>query len=353
MSEESNQRPGRPDDSGYNNPSRGPAQTRKLSAQESEAFDTREGYADQGVPADSSEANALTVVGALRRLRAFVRRSLLLLLLGVCILGLVVYAIALDFIIRVAEYPVYLQIPVWLLVALVVILVLYALIRISFAWLRLARHKQVDLSQADPGQMEQAHQDLSRYLNKLIAHSEVNGSRWQRLWCKNPEAADEVIKNCRKLVEERHIDTPAWLEEFESNVRIPLDKAAAKRVSHYSQLVGIKTAVSPFPLVDSAAVLYNNFLLIGDLAILFGRRIPRHEIVLLLWAIIFQTFVATQSQEILESVAEEMSKNIQSGITRSLAQFIAPRVAEGTVHAMVTLRIGRRAQRMLRPVVVN
>lgn len=352
MNEPSTRQQNRPDDSGYNNPSRRPAAARKVPEKEVSGFDEQEVLvADiattNGGTADPRQDPALVLIKTVRR---FLRTSVLLLLLGLAVVGLYVYATGLDLLRQVTAYPIYLQWPVWLLLGFVLAILVYAIGRIALLWRSLSRQPQVVFDQADPRAAGEAKAQLTAYLKTLIALAEGKRREWDILWRGTSEGGERFLEDCRQLAKQRHIEDAAWLEAFETSVGQPLDTMAKQTIWRYGRLIGVKTAVSPFPLVDSLAVLYNNFLLIGDLAFLYGRRLSRHEVVLLLWVIIFQVFIATRSQELFDSVAEEMSQTIQSGLARNVAEFVAPKVAEGTLHAMVTWRIGRRSQRMLRPV---
>ncbi|MFO7724094.1 MAG: YcjF family protein [Oceanipulchritudo sp.] len=334
----------RPEDSGYNNPSRQPAKTRKVA--EEPAPDVSELELNPVMNADARGPAALRI---LNRIRRFFRVSVAVLILTVLLVGLGIYAAALDFLIRIHAYPIYLQWPVWLLLGLVLVLVLYAVIRLLLVWRTLHRHPQVSLEKVELSDRVAARSQLTDYLKALLKQP---ADRWRKVW-PDEEAASQVSEACRNLVRERHIDADSWLDEYERQVRSPMDQAATARIRSYWQLVGVKTAISPFPLIDAMAVLYNNFLMIGDLATLYGRRIRRHEIVILLWVVFFQVYVASQSQELLDSAADEMGQTIHSGIARSFTHFISPKLAEGTIHAMVTWRIGKRAMRMMQPVTRN
>jgi uncharacterized membrane protein YcjF (UPF0283 family) len=351
MSDSKNSRPDRPDDSGYNNPSKAPAQSRPLSAEETEQFNEDELASNPLLSTvDRSNEPDLSPIQILARTRRFFRTSLSLLLLGLATIGLFIYAVSLDFIATVASYPLYLQWPVWVLLALVLILVIYALAKLLLLWKSLHQHPQVALSQANTADRAKASADLASYLKKLAAKGDRQAQTWSKYWPEEPGKATDLLQACRQLAGNRHIDADTWLEEFEERIRKPLDQAAANRVRHYWQLVGIKTAISPFPLIDALAVIYNNFLMISDLAELYGRRISGADVFTLLWGIIFQVYISAQSQEILDSVADEMTKSIQSGVARSLTGFLSPKLAEGTVNALVTWRIGKRAMTMMRPI---
>ncbi|MEX0323752.1 MAG: YcjF family protein [Puniceicoccaceae bacterium] len=351
MNDTQNTRPDRPDDSGYNNPSKSPAQSRPLSADEIEEFNADDLARNPLLQnADQSADPALSPVQILARTRRFFRTSVSLLLIALCVIGLFFYATALDFIATVSSYPVYLQLPVWLLLALVLFLVLYGIIKLLLLWKSLQQHPQVALSQADVADRAKAGKELAKYLGKLTAKGNRQAQKWSKYWPDDPDKVNDLVQACTQLAGNRHIDADTWLEEFEERIRKPMDQAAANRIRHYWQLVGIKTAISPFPLIDALAVIYNNFLMIGDLAELYGRRISRADVFTLLWAIIFQVYISAQSQEILDSIADEMTKSIESGIARSLTSFLSPKLAEGTVNALVTWRIGKRAMAMMQPV---
>ena len=341
----------RPDDSGYNNPSRSPSESRRLTEKETAEFmkDTASDNWDSSLHAEF-ESSTTSPVKLFERTRRFFRGILALLILGVSLLGLFLYATALSFIARVGTYPLPLQIPVWILLFVVLVLVVYATVRLIVLWRSLQRHPQVTLTKIDLDDPGAAKEALSRYLKHLLERIESATQQWNRFWPDDPGKGKAVEDSCRKLVSARHIDAVSWLEEYEESIREPMDQAAAARINRYWRLVGIKTAISPFPLVDSIAVLYNNFLMIGDLATLYGRRISRHEIIILMGIIIFQVYIATHAQEVLDSVADEMTQTIQSGVARSFTQFFSPKLAEGAINAMVTWRIGKRARQMMSPV---
>lgn len=352
MSESTDSTSSRPDDSGYNNPSRLPQRVRTVSVNESDAFNSTHDTVEEPDPELQSSSGSLPLaVRILARTRRIIRISLLFIVLFAAVLGLYVYAAVLQFWAQVSHYHVLLQMPVWLLLGIVVALIFYALIRLAAVWMQLSKSPQTALEQATLVDAELARAALTQYLEGLIQFSQSQEHQWKSQWKESPESAEVLLKDCRKLMSVRHITTEAWLEEFQDNISRPLDEAAKKRVRFYWKSVGIKTAISPFPLIDAAAVLYSNFLMIGDLAILYGRRLPRHEVFVLLWAIMFQVFVAAHAQEVLDSASEDIAASIESSTARGVVGFFAPKVAEGVVHALITNRIGNRALRILKPVV--
>ncbi len=353
MNDTSKPRFDRPDDSGYNNPSKLPKKSRPLPEGESEQFDQTND--DLGLNdllhADTATAtpSPLTI---LENVHSFVRKSIFLLTLAVLIVGLVLYASALSFITDIAAYPIYLQWPLWLLLVLVLLLVLYALIRIIRIWRSLHAHPKVILSKADNSNNAKTQKDLIKYLTKLNVEKRQQVHNWTKFWPEDQNQVPTLVKSCSDLTRNRPMDADTWIEEFNERIINPIDQAANRRIRYYSKLVGIKTAVSPFPLIDSIAVLYNNFLMLGDLASLYGRKLSKQDLFLLLWINIFQVYIAGQSQELLESLADEMSQTIKSQIARSFTHFIAPKIAEGTINAMVTWRLGKQAMKIMHPLTI-
>lgn len=341
-------RSGRDDDTGHNNPSRSPTSAKPF----------RES-AEQGRKGGSGPADREVVdPGPLRRR---IRRSLWMLLGFAFLVTAVFYLLVLDFILRMQGLPLVLQVPAWVLVGGASLFVVWAGLKLIKFWFSLRTFKQVDLvspyqrahdKKPDPQKMDASKQVLSRYLEFVTTRPAIQ-EHWQKIW---PESAErscaEVVYRANKLLETRSVDTPSWLRELESEVLQPLDDIARRRIKHYAKRVGIKTAISPFPLVDSLAVLYNAFLLLRELAALYGRRLNRYETGILVLLVIFQVYVAGETQEVTEAGMDEVQNFIAegtAGFTNRVTALISPKVAEGVLNGYVLYRLGRYAQRNFRP----
>ncbi|MCC5835502.1 MAG: YcjF family protein [Opitutales bacterium] len=337
----------REDDTGHNNPSRPPKKVQSYEAPKSPPKDS--GAADSGTEPLRSASRGFG--------------KLLFFSVGLAAAAaLVLYLLLLDFLFRMHELPLFLQVPGWALLALVSGFVLWALFQTLRFWFSLRSFSQVRVpkphprpdgsSADDAAEWEQSRKVLSKYLKYMTSNRALQ-ERWLELW---PEEAEirmaEVLSRAERLQEPRSLDTPSWIRELDQQVLGPLDRIADARIRSYAKRVGVKTAISPFPLVDALAVLYNAFLLIQDLAALYGRRLNRYETLFLLGLITFQVYVAGETQELTEAGMSEVHGIVSGGVTNltsRISAFVSPKLAEGVLNAFVLYRLGRYAKRRFKP----
>ncbi|MCC5805908.1 MAG: DUF697 domain-containing protein [Opitutales bacterium] len=349
----------REDDTGYNNPTRPSRSSRPLGAEERAAF-----HAAEVEPLDPDEIRGeLTETednlhGAFRRALRWGRGAILLVALLVLFTGLMAYVVAVDIYLRLETLPLALQVPFWILLALFSVLLLRVVFQGMRLWWRLRSLPQISLpaplAEANPPsdtEAAKAREALLPYVRGLHEDRARLDAEWSAFWpAKAPQQPAAVLRAARALTDPAPVESSLWLEDLQSGVLRPLDAVANERIWHYTKIIGLKTAISPFPLIDALAVLYNTGRMLHDLALLYNRRIHRAQIALLLGLVIFQTYVASQAQEVLESGAEEMSGFLSNNLARASGKLIGARIAEGTVNGLVARRLGRRALRYLRPV---
>ncbi len=349
----------REDDTGYNNPTRPSRSSQPLSAEERAAFHAAgTESSDPGEIGGELAGTEDNVQGALRRALRWGRGAVLLVALLVLFTGLMAYVVAIDLYMRLETLPLALQIPFWILLALFTVLLLRVVFQGIRLWWRLRSLPQITLpaplAEADrPSDSDAAvaREALLPYVRSLHEDRARLETEWAVFWpAKAPRPPAAVLGAARALTDPAPVESARWLADLREGVLRPLDAVANERIWHYTKIIGLKTAISPFPLIDALAVLYNTARMLHDLALLYNRRIHRAQIALLLGIVIFQTYVASQAQEVLESGAEEMSGFLSNNLARASGKLIGTRVAEGTVNGLVARRLGRRALRYLRPV---
>lgn len=349
----------RADDTGYNNPTRPSPSSRPLDPDERAAFLAAE--IDSGEPEEvEAEASQATgnLAGTLGRILRWGRSTLLLIALLVLFAGLMAYVVAVDVYLRVETLPIALQVPFWILLVLFTALLLRVVLQGFRLWWRLRSLPQVSLpsplaewNRPSDTDAVAARKALLPYVKALSDDHSRLEEEWSAFWPrKAPGTPASVLSSARALANPAPVESGRWLADLENSVLRPLDAIANERIWHYTKIIGLKTAISPFPLIDALAVLYNTSRMLHDIAVLYNRRIQRTQIALLLGLVIFQTYVASQAQEVLESGAEEMSGFLSNNLARASGKLVGARVAEGTVNGLVARRLGRRALRYLRPV---
>lgn len=145
-------------------------------------------------------------------------------------------------------------------------------------------------------------------------------------------------------------DTRAWLIEFERFQQMQ-DERAGEIVSRAWQLVAIKTAASPWKIVDMAAVIYNSTIMVMRLARVYNRRTSRRAAFRLVCRWFVNIYIAGEMGDATQGAVEWASANdLISATYKPLAGFVG-KIAEGGANAFLVYRLGRRAMAYFRPLV--
>ena len=294
------------------------------------------------------------------------------------LLLLFVYAQTLGIVSSALALPAPLRWLSWLGLALLVGLVGWALIRGLVLVAGLAGGAQLDLSQLRlpeascglQGYRIAQEEFLAPYLRRL---RKLSGRKSKRYWELTGELkiADAVD---RLLDEERRLGSREWVNEFQRTIQQPLIELAGKRITAAANAAALKTALSPWPLVDMIAVLYNSIRMLTDLALIFNRRLNRIGIVRILGELLLTLLVTGGTQEAVSAVehfadthnltaADPQSSgaaahslidtafgSLGPGVL-SAARFAAPRLAEGAAAWLLVQRLGHKAVSLFKPLV--
>lgn len=198
--------------------------------------------------------------------------------------------------------------------------------------------------------------------------------------CKYAESAgfedkekEDVVKYLDKLrgKEKAHYsDEMGWLDDF--NLFNGLQRSRANKIiGHYSKLIGLKTAASPWKFVDIICVFLNSTLMVADLAKLYNRRVDRSSAFRLVFRWFLNIYISGELGQISAKAAEAIGEQLKEPVKDSLsdlgwldsdwagtvaqsmpfvAQF-AGKVVEGGVNAFFAIRMGRKAVAAFEPLV--
>lgn len=254
----------------------------------------------------------------------------------------------------------------------------YVIIKAIMFVLHLSHHFQLSINQlrgigncADDRTCSVAKEKyLEPYLRSLIARHTVDHDKFYDL-----EARKNIVKAARWLLDpDRITSSREWVKEFQCQIQSPLEIMAQVSIAHYAKLVAVKTAISPWPFVDIAAVLYNATQMIADVALIFNQRFSRLDTVRLLLDILFTVYVAGETQDAMNTIATELGGshagnapsdgNVHdlsnsvldtafegaSPVVTSFAKEFLKKGAEGAANWLLMKRLGRRAVMMLKPI---
>ena len=185
--------------------------------------------------------------------------------------------------------------------------------------------------------------------------------------CKFSPSSD-IAGQLRRLTDREFADDDAWwdaYDEFEKK----REKRAEAIVGHYSKLIAIKTAASPWKIVDLAAVLYNSTRMIQDVVVLYNRRgLSRARSFKLVCHFTLNIYVSGELGDITSKIGmaagekigeaaveklpellggEELPEAVASlfNVGSGVAGIFLGKATEGAINALFAWRLGKRAIR--------
>jgi uncharacterized membrane protein YcjF (UPF0283 family) len=172
----------------------------------------------------------------------------------------------------------------------------------------------------------------------------------------------EKLQSFKKsLIDKKgYADSALWLKEFEESFVYVLDKAARKRIRSFTRTVAVGTAASPIRFIDQMIVLYASLKLISELLGIYNLRPAFGQSAAILSRAIIQAYlsgvIGEQSEagveafsDYYESIFGEISFATGISAATDATRFILPKMSEGALNGFLVWRLGRQAQRMLRP----
>lgn len=139
-----------------------------------------------------------------------------------------------------------------------------------------------------------------------------------------------------------------WLYLFKEFQRMQ-DERAKEIIGKTWKLVAIKTAASPWKIVDMIAVFYNSTVMIARLAKLYNRRMSSQAAFRLACGWFINIYIAGGAGDAAQGAVEWASANDLISATFKPLAGIVGKVAEGGANAFLVQRLGRRAMEYLRP----
>lgn len=139
-----------------------------------------------------------------------------------------------------------------------------------------------------------------------------------------------------------------WLYLFRDFQRMQ-DERAKEIIGRTWKLVAIKTAASPWKVVDMIAVIYNSTVMITRLARLYNRRTSRRAAFRLVCRWFINIYIAGEMGDATQGAVEWASANDLISATYKPLAGLVGKVAEGGANAFLVYRLGCRAMEYFRP----
>jgi len=269
------------------------------------------------------------------------------------------------------------------LLALLLCIIVYVIIRALVFAVRLSGGSQLNIEQLVSitnfnglrSYRLATEEFLKPYLRKLVKLKPKQRKKFLQTGGKN---AEKIIAAANRLLEtERRLGSREWVMEFIDNIQLPMEALARERINDYARAAALKTAISPWPLVDMAAVIYNSTMMLTDLAVIFNRRLTAGNAVYVLMGMFFNIFIAGKTQEAVAAIENEIEHHAGAhgagipdpadatahigSLTDTafadlghnallFAKFSSKKIAEGAASWLLMKRLGRRTVKMLKPI---
>ena len=165
-------------------------------------------------------------------------------------------------------------------------------------------------------------------------------------------------------------DEVGWLDDFNHFTGLQRSRAN-KIIGHYSKLIGLKTAASPWKFVDIICVFLNSTLMVAALAKLYNRRVDRSAAFRLVFRWFLNIYISGELGQISEMAANAIGEHLKEPVKDSLTDLgwldsdwsgtvaqsmpfvakFAGKIVEGGVNAYFAIRMGRKAVAAFEPLV--
>ena len=288
-------------------------------------------------------------------------------ILLVCGLALLfVFGQGLSLLERIQRMPRWGQYVSYAALGLLAIAIVWSMVRLFGSYLRLQRTPRIALSalyelsdraairQEANVAVDEARRKRERYLRSYQIETGKQVKRLLKAGVKKEE-----IQKLRKVRADllsgqaAGASSEGWLADFEGRFLGVLDKLVDRRINSYSLRVGLKTAIAPTGLLDTAVVMINAHMIVADLCTIYNLRATRIGTTAIVFRMFISILAASQMEEAAESVTEAMLSEAAAGFGINLAKQVLRRVGEGVGNALLFRRLGKATKRHLRPLQVK
>lgn len=175
------------------------------------------------------------------------------------------------------------------------------------------------------------------------------------------DGSDEALQLLVRLRDHKYADSAGFMNEYD-RFQAALDKRASEVVKKYAKLIGIKTAASPWKVVDVIAVFFNSTLMVCDLANVYHRQVSRQLAFRLVMRWFVNLYISGELGQVAEGAADAIAKGTSewlgeegvSAILQPALPLLAKfggKIAEGGINAYLAYRLGRRASEYFKELV--
>lgn len=278
-------------------------------------------------------------------------------LLGVCVFGLFVYSQVLSILSQLATLPMWAQSVGMAALAFLGSIGGWVILRFLSMYLKLRQNKQFSLkSLTDRSEMRKLRwkhvQKCKRSLSDYLAKQKFDDPQHRKdlLLAGLSEEQLKSLSFARKslLDQELRIESQGWVKRFYEEFQKQLDEAADQEIRRHATKVGVKTAVSPIPLIDAIVAIYHTFSLFHSLCKIYQVRLNVMGTLYLIGLAFFSAYLTGKLEEGVEDLSDAITEN-SSHVLAGFSRVVTPKLAEGFGAALLVNRLGKEAKKRLQP----
>jgi uncharacterized membrane protein YcjF (UPF0283 family) len=282
------------------------------------------------------------------------------------LLGFYLYVQTVSLIESLLAMPLFVSIPLYGLLIILVALVICGLYDYWRIYRRLKKNIQVVWSELDESRSyiggRSAVHAAHKYLIKYLKDYPIQNSRSKSEFF-GPKEIEKIVDIRARLTDENCPDSiKGQKDRFRDEFQFHLDTASQRRIDKIANFAAFKTAISPYPVMDMLIILFWSFKMIGDLCSIYNVRTGFIGTVYLLCCVFSNAFIAGKldefESEISKTAIDTISKHTSvfdflpeamQGIANTLAGRFAGTTTTGFANYLLMKRLGWRSMQMLKP----
>lgn len=287
--------------------------------------------------------------------------ALLTLFIGGSLLFLIAQAVSLMS--EIEKLPDWVRLPALFAAGLLALAMLIAALRLAGLYLRLRASPVIsvramqelsaraELREVAARQLAAACAELRGFIARYPLEGQYRGHLLSRAGF-TPEQIERLRTAAARLQGREATTYEGWLNECNQTFLAVLDEAARRRIRQYAIAVGIKTAAVPTGFADTAIVLLNAYLMIGDLCRIYNLRANRLGTLAILGHVFVNAFSAANLEHLTDVAANSVGDAVSTagGLLAGMAKTATARLAEGSANGLLFRRLGLATMRRLRPI---
>lgn len=190
---------------------------------------------------------------------------------------------------------------------------------------------------------ESSYSDSAKLRSKLLPYVKGfgNPSEYAR---SNFDAdnAEEIDRLLNRIQSHVYADSTGFMHEYRQ-LQQKLDEKADEIIKKYALIVAVKTAASPWRILDMLAVFMNSTLMVCEISAIYNRRVPSQEAFKLVIRWMMNIYVAGEAGNLVENAIQSATEAIGNTCLKAAAPILG-KVAEGGVNAALLYRLGYSAK---------